>query len=150
MPTWLDEDAAESIELPWIEAYVREQGISGTPLMVLSCKIKPKGVLICTAEWKAFIFKGTATCQHLEEALPAYAKFEGRLPKMIAVATANGKAKIGLETEGEHLCYWKFNEEAYTQHEDNPKKKGKVTSKKPINPLMPSLATSVNPATIQK
>ena len=140
MPVWLDNGDERGESLPWVEAYVAEHGASGTPLMVLRADVKIKGIMIATAEWKAFVFKGSTAHDNLKEALEVYIASEVKVHKLIAVATDNGKVKLGLETETKANCSWKFMDGAYHQTDDNPKKKGVVKKQPKANPLMPSLA----------
>ena len=140
MPTWLEGDNTEGEKLPWVEEYVAENGASGTPLMVLRADIKIKGILVATAEWKAFIFKGSKLHANLIEALPAYVEAQIKLHKLVMVATSEGKVRAGLETESKATCSWKFMDGAYHQTDDDMKKQGKVLKAPKANPLLPSLA----------
>lgn len=140
MPVWLDNGDERGEPLPWVETYVAEHGANGTPLMVLRADIKIKGIMIATAEWKAFIFKGTTSHDNLKQALEAYITTEVKVHKLIAVATDNGKVRLGLETETKANCSWAFMDGGYHQTDDNPKKKGAVKKQRSLNPLLPSLA----------
>lgn len=134
---WFESPDEQSVEVPWLKDFIASGGDYDTPLAVDCLVTGLKGILVLTAEYKGFIFKGSNLHSQVLEALEEYVKSDSPLPRLIACGSEAGKVQLGIDHD-DNTCTWKKDGSNYRQLYDDPENARLAELKKRNNPLLPS------------
>lgn len=134
---WFESPDDQSVEVPWLRDFIASGGDYDTPIPVDCLVVGLKGILVLTAEFKGFIFKGSSLHRQVDEALEEYIKADSPLPRLIACGSESGKVQLGLDHD-DNTCTWRKDGSNYRQTYNDPENARLAELRRKKNPLLPS------------
>ena len=128
-----DSNAYECKELPWADHWARTVDNPSDPKQVHWCKHYPKGIMVVTFVYKAYVNKGTEQYAHLAEALEVLVSCKDKGAQMLCSLNKNSKPVLGVD-EDKPLTHWIRSEDKFVQVANEPI--AETLSREHSNPLL--------------
>lgn len=128
-----DENTEVNDDLPWYRDYYKDGTRKGRTVHVIECYTSPKGLLLLTTEYKAFVFKRDKWAAFIQAALLEWVN-DSTLPNCLIMGYGSDRKPLFGIDEDIQNTYWVAEENSYKR------KSNTGDSTKPAhssNPLLP-------------